>query len=181
MYAPGSPKITIRLPCVASATDTLCGRDGARLAELGGLGQGGVGDAVADLDHGGGSFSLGRRRAEPTATPHLGECDHAPYADSMTTRWVAAGLCLGVVACAANQAEDRQVFFYQGPDRPGGEEIEGPAPPSDYKFGPSESPTASKRVLDTNGDQRGDLVEYLSNGEVYGSAQDSNFDGKVDV
>ena len=51
MYAPGRPKRTIRLPAVASATETFFGADGAGFAELGGLGQGGVRNAITDFDH----------------------------------------------------------------------------------------------------------------------------------
>jgi len=72
-------------------------------------------------------------------------------------------------------------MLYEGPDRPGGEEIEGPAPPGDYKLGPTERVTPARRVTDTNGDKRPDRIEYLSNGEVVGSGEDTNFDGKIDV
>lgn len=59
--------------------------------------------------------------------------------------------------------------------------MEGPAPPGDYKFGPTELASDSRRVTDTNGDNKADMVEYLQKGQVVGVAQDTNFDGKIDV
>ena len=82
----------------------------------------------------------------------------------------------GVAACAASE---RSVILYEGPDRPGGEEVEGPAPPSDFRPTPSER--LSKRVVDTNGDKRGDRIEYLSSGQVIVTGEDTNYDGKIDV
>ncbi len=84
---------------------------------------------------------------------------------------------LAVVACAASRPP---IVLYEGPDRPGGLKIEGPPPPGDYKFGPTEQHT--QRLTDTNDDQRPDRVEFLDvGGEVTWTAEDTNFDGKIDV
>ncbi len=93
-------------------------------------------------------------------------------------RWMIGSACVVFVACSA---ADHSVTLYEGADRPGGEEIEGPAPPGDYRFGPTEGVTAAKRVTDTNGDKRADRIEYFSNGAVVGAAEDTNYDGKIDV
>ncbi len=82
-----------------------------------------------------------------------------------------------MTSCAGPQGP---VSLYQGPDRPGGEDVEGPAPPSDYLPAPTE-PGYSKQVLDTNGDRRPDRVEYRSHGEVTVVGEDTNRDGKIDV
>jgi hypothetical protein len=76
-----------------------------------------------------------------------------------------------VVGCAGPYGS---VILYEGPDRPGGEEVEGPAPPSDYNFGPV------RRELDLNGDHKRDRIEYLSEGKVNGVGDDTNHDGKMD-
>ena len=55
-----------------------------------------------------------------------------------------------------------------------GEETEGPAPPSDYNFGPT------KREIDLDGDHRRDRVEFISAGKVNGVGDDTNHDGKID-
>jgi hypothetical protein len=99
----------------------------------------------------------------------------------MKTRIVIAAAWLALFGAAACAGQDRSVILYEGADRPGGEEVEGPAPPGDYKFGPTELATDAKRVSDTNGDKHADKVEYLSKGQVVGVAEDTNYDGKVDV
>ena len=66
------------------------------------------------------------------------------------------------------------VILYQGADRPGDEAIEGPAPPSDYNFGPL------RREIDLDGDHRRDRIEYVSAGSVIGVGDDTNHDGKID-
>jgi hypothetical protein len=68
-----------------------------------------------------------------------------------------------------------QLVMYEGPDRPGGEDVEGPAPPSDYQLG------ERHRVIDTNGDKRGDRIEYYSSGQLSTIAEDSNYDGRIDI
>jgi hypothetical protein len=83
----------------------------------------------------------------------------------------AAPFLLSLCACAGPSSG---VILYEGPDRPGGEEVEGPAPPSDYNFGPT------RREVDLDGDQKRDRIEYVSNGKVNGVGLDTNHDGKMD-
>jgi hypothetical protein len=97
----------------------------------------------------------------------------------MKRRIVLTAACAALLATCGCAGPDHAVILYEGADRPGGEDIEGPPPPGDYKFGPTEAVT--KRVTDTNGDKRGDRIEYLTNGEVVGTAEDTNYDGKIDV
>ncbi len=79
-----------------------------------------------------------------------------------------------VVFAAGCAASTNGVILYQGPDRPGDEAVEGPAPPSDYNFGPM------RRELDMDGDHRRDRIEYMSAGKVVGVGDDTNHDGKID-
>jgi hypothetical protein len=83
----------------------------------------------------------------------------------------ALSFALTLFACAPSNGA---VILYEGPDRPGGEETEGPAPPSDYDFGPT------RREIDLDGDHRRDRVEFLSAGKVNGIGVDTNHDGKID-
>jgi hypothetical protein len=85
--------------------------------------------------------------------------------------WWAAP-ALGIVCACAGPSSG--VLLYQGPDRPNDEATEGPAPPSDYNFGPL------RRELDLDGDRRRDRVEFVSNGEITGVGEDTNHDGKID-
>jgi hypothetical protein len=82
------------------------------------------------------------------------------------------GPFLTLLAACAGPANG--VVLYEGPDRPGGEEVEGPAPPSDYNFGPT------RREVDLDGDRRRDRIEYVSAGTVNGVGDDTNHDGKID-
>jgi hypothetical protein len=75
------------------------------------------------------------------------------------------------LACSAPQ---NGASLYQGPDRPDDEGVLGPAPPSDYNFGPI------RREVDTNGDHRRDRIEFVSDGTVIGVGDDTNHDGKID-
>lgn len=81
-------------------------------------------------------------------------------------------LALGLVCACAGPSSG--VILYQGPDRPGDEAIEGPAPPSDYNFGPT------RREIDYDGDHVRDRVEFVVNGQVIGVGEDTNHDGKID-
>jgi hypothetical protein len=85
---------------------------------------------------------------------------------------VFASLASLAAACSAPQ---NGASLYQGPDRPDDEGVLGPAPPSDYNFGPT------RRELDTDGDRRRDRVEFVSDGgAVIGVGDDTNRDGKID-
>jgi hypothetical protein len=93
-------------------------------------------------------------------------------ARSTLARLLPLGLVLS--ACAACAGPGNGVILYEGPDRPGGEEVEGPAPPSDYNFGPT------RREVDLDGDKRRDRIEFISNGTVNGVGDDTNHDGRID-
>jgi hypothetical protein len=77
-------------------------------------------------------------------------------------------------AIAGCAAQGSGVILYEGPDRPGGEEVEGPAPPSDYNAG------ATRREIDLDGDHRRDRVVYLTGGKVNAIGDDTNHDGRID-
>ena len=82
-------------------------------------------------------------------------------------------IALGCVCACAGPSSG--VILYQGPDRPGDEAIEGPAPPSDYNFGPT------RREIDYDGDHVRDRVEFVAKGgKVIGVGDDTNHDGKID-
>jgi hypothetical protein len=90
----------------------------------------------------------------------------------MKVRGAAAVAAIAVAFGCAGPSSG--VVLYQGPDRPGGEAEEGPAPPSDYNFGPM------RREIDMDGDHRRDRIEYVSAGKVVGVGDDTNHDGKID-
>jgi hypothetical protein len=90
---------------------------------------------------------------------------------STARSFLALSLGVAVFACAPS---NRAVILYEGPDRPGGEETEGPAPPSDYNFGPT------RREVDLDGDHRRDRIEFVTAGTINGVGEDTNRDGKID-
>ena len=86
----------------------------------------------------------------------------------------AAQLTLVLLSFSACAGPSNGVTLYEGPDRPGAEEVEGPAPPSDYNLGPT------RREVNLDGDHRRDRIEFLSDGKVNGVGDDTNHDGKID-
>jgi hypothetical protein len=69
------------------------------------------------------------------------------------------------------------VGVYQGEDRPGDRDVEGPPPPADFHCERGE-----RRREDTDHDGKPDrVVHILSNGDVLCSTEDRNADGRIDT